>query len=173
MNTTLNDVMRRFAHFLSASWNAASAAATQMAQVEAAEFMSDWAQANWEILVETPFRELVGFGEAYLEPYADGADCNDGSSRVWNPGALATHRLVFRAVDDVPMFDLLTGRSVDATETPALFDHFASKSERGWHDQVPPFDCVLGHQNGQEVLVRLDEVAFAVEPFSCGALGQR
>lgn len=168
MNTALNDMMRRFAHFLSASWNAASAAATQMAEVEPSEFMSDWAQANWEILVETPFRELVGFGEAYLEPYGEGADCNAGSSRVWNPDALATHRLACRAIDGVPMFDLLTGRSVDATEIPVLFDHFAIKSERGWHEQVPPFDCILAHQNRQEVLFRLDEVYFALERVSGG-----
>jgi hypothetical protein len=162
MKTALDDVMRRFAQFLNASWDAASAVAP-MEQVELAEFLSDWAQANWELLVETPFRELVGFGEAYLEPYGEGADCNDASSRVWNPGALATHRVVCQAGEGATMLDLLTSQSVDAIEIPMVFDHFAIKSERGWHEQAPPFDCVLGYQDDQDVLIRLDQVSFVAE----------
>jgi hypothetical protein len=163
MKVSLDGVMRRFAQFLDAGWDAASAVATPMEQVESIEFMSDWAQANWELLVETPFREFVGFGSAYLEPYGEGADCNDASSRVWNPGALPTHRVVCRAGEGATMLDLLTGQAVDATEMPVVFDHFAIKSERGWHEQAPPFDCVLGYQNDQEVLIRLDQVWFVAE----------
>lgn len=164
MRASLDGVMRRFARFLNASWEAASAVATPMEQVESTEFMSDWAQANWELLVETPFRELVGFGKAYLEPYGEGADCNDASSRVWNPGALPTHRVVCRAGEGAPMLDLLTGHSVDAAEIAVVFDHFAIKTEPGWHEQAPPFDCVLGYQDEQEVLIRLDQVSFLAEP---------
>lgn len=163
MRSSLDDVMRKFAQFLNASWDAASAVATSMEQVESTEFMSDWAQANWELLVETPFRELVGFGKAHLEPYGEGADCNDASSRVWNPGALPTHRVACRAAEGAPMLDLLTGRSLEATEIPVVFDHFAIKSEQGWHEQAAPFDCVLGHQGEQEVLIRLDQVSFVAE----------
>ena len=160
MKGSLDEVMRRFAQFLNASWNAASAAATAMEKVDSTELMLDWAQANWELLVETPFRELVGFGEAYLEPYGEGADCNDASSRVWNPRAIPTHRVVCQASEGARMLDLLTGRTVDVTEVPVVFDHFAIKSERGWHEQAPPFDCVLGYQADREVLIRLAQVSF-------------
>jgi hypothetical protein len=163
MKTSLDDVMRRFAQFLSASWGAASAVATTMKQVESAEFMSDWAQANWELLVETPFREIVGFGKAYLEPYGEGADCNDASSRFSRPSALPTHRIVCRPGDDASMLDLLTGRSVGGAGIPLVFDHFAIKSEYGWHEEAPPFDCVLGYEGEQEVLVRIDQIFFVAE----------
>jgi hypothetical protein len=61
------------------------------------------------------------------------------------------------------MLDLLTGRSLEATEIPVVFDHFAIKSEQGWHEQAAPFDCVLGYQGEQEVLIRLDQVSFVAE----------
>lgn len=163
MNSSLDVVMRQFAQFLNASWDAASAVASMMEQVERTEFMSDWAQANWELLVETPFRELSGFGEGYLEPYEEGADCNDASSRVWRPDTLATHRVVCRVAEGVLVLDLLTGRSVDTTEVPVVFDHFAIKSKLGWYKQAPPFDCVLGYQDDQEVLIRIDQISFFAE----------
>ena len=78
MKDSLDDVMRRFAQFLNASWDAASAAATSMEQVDSAEFISDLGTGDWELLVETPFR----------------------SSRVWKPGALPTHRVVCRAAKE-------------------------------------------------------------------------
>lgn len=166
MSPSLDDAMRTYARFLNASWEVAWTTATTMEHVDPAEFMADWAQANWELLVETPFREFAGFGNAYLEPYGEGADCNDASSRVWLPQALATHRVVCRARGGTAVKDLLTGRDVDATEEPIVFDHFATTSDSGWHQPSPPFDCVHGHQGEQELLVRIDEVSFVVEPIA-------
>lgn len=163
MKTSLDEVMLGFARFLSASWSAACDAATMMEQVESAEFMSDWAQANWELLVETPFREMAGFGAAFLEPYGEGADCNDSSSRVWLPDVLPTHRIVCRSRENVRMRDLLTGDLIDTTNSAVLFDHFAVRSECGWHEQMPPFDCVMGHYDNREILVSLDQLLFLVE----------
>lgn len=163
MRILLNNVMRGFARFLGASWDAAWMIATTMDEVESTEFMSDWTQANWELLVESPFRQSVGFKNAYLEPYGEGADCNDASSRVWNPQALPTHRIVCQASESTPMLDLLTNRLIDPTQGPVVFDHFAVQSQRGWHEQAPPFDCILGYQHDQEVLIRLNQVSFVAE----------
>ena len=164
MKPKFDDAMRAYARFLNASWDSAWTIATAMEQAEPGEFMADWAQANWELLVETAFREFAGFGDRYLEPYGEGADCNDASSRVWFPQALPSHRVVCRARGSTPMIDLLTGRKVDATGEPIVFDHFAARSDDGWHEQAHPFDCVLGYKGEQEVLLRIDEVSFAVEP---------
>ena len=158
MSTSLTDVMRRFAQFLSASWDAANTVASSMERFDSTELMSDWAQANWELLVETPFRELTGCLEANLEPYGEGADCNEASSRVWSPGGLPTHRVECRPAHGAPMLDLLTGSTLDATAVPVVFDHFAIESEHGWHEQAPPFDCVLGYRGDQEVLLHLLQV---------------
>jgi hypothetical protein len=160
MKSMLDEFMRAFAWFLNASWDAASATAIRLNEVESTELMSDWAQANWEVLVETPFREFIGFGDAYLDPYGEGADCNDASSRVWRPDAVPTYRVVCRSAEGTSMRDLLTGRSVDAAHGPVVFDHFATNSANGWHEQATPFDCVLCYQDDQEILLRLDEVIF-------------
>ena len=129
--------MRGFARFLDASWNAALAAAGALDGVESTDFMADWAQANWEILVETAFRESVGFGKAYLEFYGEGADCSEASSCVWSPRAIPTHRILCQTLKSAVMLDLLTGRLVDASEGPVVFDRFAVKSERGWYKEAP------------------------------------
>lgn len=165
MKASLDGVMSTFVQFLNASWDSAWRAANLMKHVEPAGFMADWAQANWELLVETPFRENAGFGGAFLEPYGEGAECNDLSSRVWLPQALPSHRIVCRPRGRTPMIDLLAGRNVDA-EPPLVFDHFAARSVRGWHELARPFDCVLGYQGEQEVLVKIDEVSFSAEPIA-------
>jgi hypothetical protein len=163
MRHSLDDFIRRFARFLDASWNSAWSAATPMEDIDPADLMADWAQANWELLVETPLRETAGFGEAYLEPYGEGAECNGASSRVWRPQALPTHRVVCRGRETAATMDLLTSRNVDATSHPIVFDHFASLSKRGWHEEAPPFDCVLGYHGNQEILVRVDAILFDLE----------
>jgi hypothetical protein len=163
MNASLDEIMLRFATFLSRNWVPVKEVAAALEDVEADEFMSDWAQANWELLVETAFRELAGFGGAFLEPYGEGADCNDASSRVWMPSATPTHQLVCRSRDGIGMHDLLTGKWIEPANAHVLFDHFAARSEHGWHEPAPPFDCVLGFMDNQEVLVSVDQLSFAAE----------
>lgn len=163
MKASLDAAIRTYAQFLNASWDSVCTVAGTMEDVEPAEFMADWAQGNWELLVETAFREKAGFGNAYLEPYGEGADCNDASSRVWLPRALASHRVVCRARKSVPTIDLLTGRDIDVTRGPVVFDRFATGSDRGWYEEAPPFDCVLAYHGEHEVLLKVDEISFVVE----------
>lgn len=163
MNNHLDRTVRRFAQFLNASWEMANATVATPNNDKATNLVSDWAQANWEILVEAPLRKTSNFRQAYLEPYGDGADCNDSSSRVWNPHALPTHRIVCRGLNKPLILDLLSGRTIDTTRDPVIFDHFATKSARNWHEETPPFDCVLGYQADREVLLRLNDVSFIAE----------
>ncbi len=163
MRTYLDVVMQAFSRFLSASWEVVCEVASSLEQVEGTEFTSDWVQANWEVLVETPFREIVGFGAAFLEPYGEGAECNETSSRVWKPEALPTHRIVCLPHERAALLDLLTDRVLEVTRGPLIFDHFAVKSEREWHEEAPPFDCALAYHDDQEVLLRLDQISFVAQ----------
>ncbi|PKM14433.1 MAG: hypothetical protein CVV12_14025 [Gammaproteobacteria bacterium HGW-Gammaproteobacteria-2] len=163
MKLSLDDVILRFARFLTASWGVAYEAAGTMKQVERAEFMSDWTQANWELLVETPFRELAGFGKSFLESYGEGADCNEKSSRVWLPEVKPTHRIACRPRKISYIHDMLSGNVIDVSSRTVVFNHFANKSVHGWYEQAPPFDHVLGYYNDQEVLLSIDQVSFMAE----------
>ena len=131
MTDVVTDVMLRFAGFLTASWEAARRTAETHQQAARDDFMSDWAQANWELLVETPLREMTGFESAFLEPYGDGADCNGASPRVWMPGALPTHRILCHPRSNELARDLLTGNTIESSQGAMVFDRFAVKSDRG------------------------------------------
>jgi hypothetical protein len=163
MKSSIDEGVRGFARFLSASWDEVVRSADALECFDARGFMSDWLQANWELLVEVPFFESMRPRNAYLEPYGEGAECNDPSSRVWNPDALSTHRIVCLGAEDATLVDLLTGRAIDPTRGPLVFDHLASRSRAGWHEEAPPFDCVLGYQGDSEVLIRLDDVSLVAK----------
>lgn len=163
MKSSVDVVMRVFADFLSASWGIAHQVASSLEEVEGSELVSDWAQANWEILVEAPLREMVGSRAAFLDPYSDGAECNGKSSRVWEPEALPTHRIVCLPRPGAALLDLLTNRVVEVSGSPLIFDHFAIHSEQGWHEEAAPFDCALAYHDDQEILLRLDQISFAAE----------
>lgn len=163
MTDYLNEVMLKFAKFLSLSWDTASETKGILKRAGASEFISDWTQANWELLVELPFRDLAGFENAFLEPYGEGADCNANSSRVWLPESLPTHRIICYPLDGDSIIDLLTGNSINISRNALIFDHFAAHSVNGWHEQASPFDCVLGYHDELEVLVHVEQISFAAE----------
>lgn len=123
-------------------------------------FLSDWAQGNWELIVEAPIAAHVAPGRTFLEPYGEGADCNAIGSRVWMPGAKSTHAVhcVPRS-GDVAWDHLLQAQSTfPATGMP--FDRFATHTETGWYVEKPPFDFVLISSMGRESLFRLADVRF-------------
>ena len=161
MKVSMDEIVRGFARFLSASWGETIRAAGVLEHLDTAGFMNDWVQANWELLVEMPFRDSAG--NVYLEPYGEGAECNDPSSRVWNPEALPTHRVVCIATEATVMVDLLTEREIDTDRGLVVFDRFAVHSSTGWYEEAPPFDCVPCYHGNQVVLVRADVVSFVIE----------
>jgi hypothetical protein len=132
--------------------------------VEADEILADWAQANWELLVETYCKEVAGESKVFLEPYGEGAECNSPSSRVWLPNATPTHRVVCRPVSGENMHDILTGSEVEATTGNVVFDQFAARTEQGWYEVAPPFDCALGYLDEREVLIPIAQISFSLEP---------
>jgi hypothetical protein len=131
--------------------------------VEADELLSDWTQANWELLVETAFKEILGERDVFLEPYGEGADCNDSSSRVWMPGATPTHRVMCHAREAANVRDELTDDTIELATGRVVFDQFATRADNGWYKVAPPFDCVLGYLDEREVLIPVDRISFALE----------
>lgn len=62
------------------------------------EFLAEWAQVNWEMVVEAV---VARTDKVFIDPYGDGADCNGASSRIWMPDAASTHvvSVVYRRAD--------------------------------------------------------------------------
>ncbi|MCA9680303.1 MAG: hypothetical protein KC464_35065, partial [Myxococcales bacterium] len=63
------DAVRAFAATLATSWERLEAIARR---TSTGSYLADWAQANWEMIVEG----VLPPGEDFLEVYGDGADCN-------------------------------------------------------------------------------------------------
>lgn len=130
--------------------------------------LSDWSQANWEMVVEAAMshdRSIV------LEVYGDGADCNDGSSRVWQPSVLPTHTVACLPLGATAK-DQLTGQEVRFPSAGLALSEFVTMAGgSGWYRANPPFDCVLFDLDGKEVVVVISELTFkllAVDACGCG-----
>lgn len=162
--STLDSAVRCFAEYLNASWPHVSAAFREVVNVSKSELTADWLQSGWELLVETRFRDL-STEEHYLEAYSDGAESYGSNSRVWRPSATATHRIVCRAAQGKGIFDLLSDTLVQAPET-FIFERFVSRTEDGWYQDAPRFDCVLALRGANEFLFRIGDVEFASDQLS-------
>ncbi|PIE02735.1 MAG: hypothetical protein CSA81_05315 [Acidobacteria bacterium] len=121
------------------------------------ELFDDWAQANWEILVES---KLCNTPRELLEAYGDGADCNVSSSRVWCPQGKPTHRVSCIAKVGNFVTDILTNSKIDT-------EKFSFVEFVGWtgnkFGRFHPFDYVLLESNSDQHLVRADEVVFTLK----------
>ncbi len=161
----LDAAVRYFAEFLKQNWSGVRASTQGLETIDVDELIADWTQANWELLVEPHLREQTGCLKSFLEPYGDGAECNDSSSRVWLPNAIPTHRLVCRPRSGEGLHDMLTGRALSLAASESVeFEQFAARGDGGWYKIDAPFDCVLGSVHGKEVLIPVGEVAFLAEP---------
>jgi hypothetical protein len=85
----INKAVRVFASFLNASWDIVMPLLLERKYTTDESSISDWLQANWEILVE---KKILKQNE-YLETYSEGADYNGSSSRMNDIEALPTHTL--------------------------------------------------------------------------------
>lgn len=118
-------------------------------------FIDDWLQSTWERLVEAaipPARRVV------LEPYGRGADCNGSSSRVWQPDALPTHKVLVVSATKVPLIDLVNS---SALNEPQFMDSLCSLQD-GWPTVAEPFDCILLDTNTMATVKLSDVQLFAV-----------
>ena len=103
-----------FREFLNLSWPVGK----RLLASSSEETVGDWLQANWEILVEAPWRERMPGG--FLEPYGDGADCNGASSRVWLPDAIPTHRVICTHEKTDQFHDVLTNKTISHSKVELL-----------------------------------------------------
>ncbi|MGC4068435.1 MAG: hypothetical protein QM784_28070 [Polyangiaceae bacterium] len=114
----------------------------------------DWAQANWELLVE---RHLCRPGD-FLVIYGAGSDYEeDRHSRVFFHDALPTQVVVCKASGTVAPVDILTDTQVNVTI--CQFDRFVSL-DGSWYASTPPFDHVLLTHGTTEYVVPIAAVQF-------------
>lgn len=141
-----------FRNVICASWE-------HVAEFDAGEgdsFIDDWFQANWERIVETSTGHAPSIK---LEPYGDGADCNPGSSRVWMPSVLPTHRVEVVPLLGRAFFDVIN--EVELNEA-GIFSHFCSLKD-GWPEVSAPFDHIALEGVEQRVIAAKN-VGFWAQP---------
>jgi hypothetical protein len=122
------------------------------------EFQSNFLQANWELIVEY----TISFNmkrKVFLEVYGEGADGEDGSSRITFKEKLATHKLVFKPIEE-SVLDCLNKASVGEA---LIFDKLVTIKD-GWYFSAFPFDCVLGlDSKGDRYVFRVEDVNWTLE----------
>lgn len=126
--------LERFQYFLQVTDSVVS----ECSKISFEEFKSNFVQANWELIVEY-FCAFNAKSELFLEVYSEGADGENGSSRITYPNKLPTHRLLFRPEDDKVM-DCLNNSKLSCN---IVFQSFVTMKD-DWYLQAAPFDCVLG-----------------------------
>lgn len=157
--TALDDAMNAFLTVLRSSWST-----VRNSLVESAGWnesvLSDWAQANWEMIVEAA---LSKDGNVALEPYGDGADCTGSGSRVWKPSAHPTHAVACRA-HGATVRDRLTDTVMifPAAGLP-VWEFVTVDEDTGWYRAMPPFDCALFDVDGNDVVVDLSDLSFTLQ----------
>ncbi len=160
LNAKLNESIEVFLTILRSSWPAMTELAKTMACRDVDEVLADWAQANWEMIVEAALstNELV-----FTEPYGEGADCNAQGSRVWDPGNVTTHAThIVHCISkhDGSVTDILAHQRTQLSDGGVPFDRFVSRTPNGWYAECPPFDHVLLLDGAREMLISLQDVQF-------------
>lgn len=152
---TLLQLLEMYRTLLSRSWSDANA----IAKVAGGdEWLNDWKQANWELMVEGG---LGGPSKRTLVLYGEGADFHGASSRILRPEAVPSHAVRGRPTADA--VDLLTGEPADFPVEGLILECFVAM-RGGWYHEEPPFDCVLFIQDGVESVIPLRSVEFLLGP---------
>ena len=159
--TILNAAIAIFLEVLRAGWTPLCRLASQARFTSADEMLADWSQSNWEMIVEAAVSSGKGI---YLEPYGEGADCNDVGSRTWMPGRASTHAVHCVPRGGARLRDTLMQVDVEAPRNGFSIDQFVSRTEEGWYVEAPPFDHVLVQTKNSEVMFPLSDVSFILHP---------
>lgn len=146
MNVTRE--LRGFRDFLEMSWPIVS----NFIQVESE--VSDWMQANWELLVE---RKTCKNQAEFLEVYGDGADINGASSRVSLPTASPTHRIEVRPASNKIVLDKLSNKGINPVTL--TFDGFVSWDGKHYSFE-PSFHFVLLKDKDEIYVASVESVEF-------------
>ncbi len=155
LSGSLEPAIEAFLVVLRGGWKAIAAVSASRGDRGSSQFLADWAQANWEAIVEAT---VSSTGLVFLEPYGDGADCNPVGSRVWMPDALPTHAVCCKPIVGLGACDWLSDEEVVFPDCGIAVDRFAALSSEGWWVEQAPFDHVLGSSDGCERLFRLSDV---------------
>lgn len=153
MKIDANKIILFFRDFLNSSWTTISKYNTFQ---KADQFIEDWMQANWEMMVEAC---LCTAPNEFLEVYGNGADCNEDSSRVWMPKALPTHRITCRSKQESVVLDELSNESIDPSSK--IFNRFVSWNGKHYEDKEP-FGFVLIEDLKQEYVVSVKSITFSI-----------
>lgn len=147
-NDLLNSCIENFVGFLKVNFNLIEKSyATHKLKAEQnnyflvsfSDYFDDWAQANWELLVE----RVVCSSQESVEIYGSGSDYEAAThSRVFFQKTQATHEIVCnssRAIDWIPKTE------IDLSNFE--FDSFVSISGQ-WFQELLPFDHILFTEKG-------------------------
>ena len=158
-----DQVIRNFASFLTSSFSYLDSS-LRLVQDRAIDYQDenfeDWAQANWELLVE---RVLLGQQE-YLVEYGSGSDYEcEIHSRVFFRDSVATHYISVLTENGEYCEDVLNDK--DIVMEGYRFDRFVSMKE-SWYYDTSPFDHVLMEKidglDNESAVVRMGHVLFGV-----------
>ena len=121
------------------------------------EAFCDWAQANWELLVE---RALCGTGQ-YLDIYASGSDYEmQLHSRVFFREAKPTHAIRCELMAGASAIDLLSDREIQPST--CSFDRFVARNGT-WYEDEPPFDYVMLDSDDTQHVLPVSSVRFVLQ----------
>jgi hypothetical protein len=156
---TLAVALEAFLTVLRSSWHSVRSGLVETAGWDES-VLDDWAQANWEMIVEAA---LSREQRVVLDIYAAGADCNDLSSRVWQPELRPTHAVACRIIrPDGLIRDHLSGRDIAMPSAGLRLSEFVTLTENGGYRPEPPFDYALVDSDGVDAIVSLSEVSFVL-----------
>lgn len=157
----LDAAIRNFGHGLVAgypSWLRAAHAALAAGNGYLDQAFDDWAQAQWELLVE---RTVLDQGE-FLDLCGSGSDYEtELHSRVFFHDATPTHEVGVASASGRQTTDVLSGAAFDPS-TMQFEQLVAYRAD--WYESEPPFDHVLlvTDSDGLERVAPLADVRFCL-----------
>ena len=155
---SVDTAIRMFANFLNDSWATASKLLPGRKYTSDEDSYNDWLQANWELLVERKILRI----EEYLEVYGDGADYNASSSRITDPEAISTFKVIVKSKNNEKIFDLLNCENVVLEYSD--FEKIVG-FRNGFYTLEPEFRYVLIRDInlGLERVLAIDDIQFELE----------
>lgn len=167
MDTVLRRAVFTFIELLRSSWLQVHELAEVVPRRDTSEFLSDWAQSSWEMLVEAAVAASSG-ETIYLQPYGEGADCNEVGSRVWRPGVVSTHAVHIVSSSGSDLQDVLTKSTFKLPHGSIPLEQFVTPSEDGWYRPEPPFSHVLIYLDEIEKVVPVVDIEFFLKEVARG-----
>lgn len=154
----INKEIGKFVDFLNSSWIIVSQLLVNRDYTSNEDSINDWLQANWELLVE---RKVLKVNE-YLEVYGDGADYNGSSSRITDPEAQPSFKVIVKTKNGNSVLDLLNNEQIRFENV--TFDKIVG-FKNGFYTLEPEFNYVLITDDdlGLERVVAIDDIEFTVE----------